>query len=66
MTQRGPMPPNMRAFVVFMAVAFVSVGALQIARAAHVLGGRTWMVCFFAAGAIAGLASWVAYRKPAG
>ena len=63
MIDRGPMPPNMKAFVTFMGIAFVSVGALQLARAAHVLEGKAWMICFFSVGAIAGLASWIVYRR---
>ena len=65
MTQRGPMPPNMRGFVTFMAIAFASVLALSVARRAHLLSGRSWLICFFAAGAVAGLAGWAAYRRPA-
>lgn len=63
MTDRGPMPPNMKAFVTFMAISFVAVGGLQLARAAHVLEGKAWMVAFFSVGAIAGLASWLVYRR---
>jgi hypothetical protein len=65
MNQRGPMPPGMRAFVTFMAIAFFSVLTLVVARRLGLITGRTYMICFYATGAIAGLAAYLQVRKPA-
>jgi hypothetical protein len=57
------MPPGMRAFVTFMAIAFSSVLALVIAQRAGLISGRTFMICFFATGVVAGVAAWLQVRR---
>ena len=65
MDQRGPMPPIMRGFVTFMAVAFVSTFSLVILQKVHPIGHRAWMFSFYASGACAGLSAWLVGRQPA-
>lgn len=58
------MPPGMRAFVTFMFIAFFSVALLSVVHSTHLISGRTYMICFYATGAIAGLAAWLQMRRP--
>ncbi len=63
MEQRGPMPKGMRAFVTFMTVAFFSVATLAALHSTHRISGRTYMICFYTTGVIAGLAAWLQMRR---
>ena len=65
MDQRPPMPRGMRAFVTFMMVAFFSVLALVTAKKLGLISGRTYMICFYSTGVIAGLSVWLQLRRPA-
>lgn len=64
MDQRGPMPPGLRAFVAFMAVAFVMTLALSILQRVHPIGHHAWMMSFYAAGAFAAVSAYVAFKMP--
>ncbi|HTA91454.1 MAG TPA: hypothetical protein VK745_17840 [Polyangiaceae bacterium] len=64
MDQRGPMPPFMRGFVTFMAIAFASTLSLVILQRVHPIGHRAWMFSFYSAGALAGICAWLVGRQP--
>jgi hypothetical protein len=65
MDQRGPMPPGMRAFVTFIAIAFCSVLLLSILQRVGLITGRKFMGCFYTTGVVAGLAAWLQLRRGA-
>jgi len=64
MNQRGPMPPGMRGFVTFMAIAFASTLALTVLQRVHPIGHRAWMFSFYAAGVFAGISAYLAVKMP--
>jgi hypothetical protein len=65
MDQRGTMPPGMRGFVTFMAIAFVMTLALILLQRVHPIGHRAWMVSFYSAGAFAGVSAWLVAKSSA-
>jgi hypothetical protein len=65
MDQRGQMPPFMRGFVTFMAVAFVMTLALTVLQRVHPIGHRAWMISFYSAGAFAGVSAWLVAKNAA-
>ncbi|HEX3774779.1 MAG TPA: hypothetical protein VHV51_09975 [Polyangiaceae bacterium] len=64
MDQRGPMPPGLRGFVTFMAVAFVMTLALSFLQRVHPISHHAWMLSFYTAGAFAAIAGIAVYRMP--
>ncbi len=58
------MPPGMRAFVTFMAVAFVMTLALSVLQSVHPISHHAWMMSFYAAGAFAAVSAYVAFKMP--
>jgi hypothetical protein len=64
MEQRGPMPPGMRGFVTFMAIAFIMTLSLVVLQRVHPIGHRAWMLSFYSAGAFAGISAYLVYKKP--
>jgi len=64
MDQRGPMPPGMRGFVTFMAIAFVMTLALVVLQRVHPISHRAWMISFYAAAAFAGISAILVAKKP--
>ena len=65
MDQRGSMPPGMRGFVTFMAIAFIMTLALTLLQRMHPISHRAWMVSFYSAGAFAGVSAWLVAKKQA-
>jgi hypothetical protein len=63
MEQRGPMPPFMRGFVTFMAVAFVMTLALVVLQRVHPINRRAWTFSFYAASVFAGVSAWLVAKK---
>jgi hypothetical protein len=64
MDQRAPMPPGMRGFVTFMAIAFIMVLALSVLQRVHPISHHAWMLSFYAAGAFAAVSGYLAYKMP--
>ena len=58
------MPPGMRGFVTFMAVAFVMTLALVVLQRVHPISHRAWMISFYAAGAFAFIAAYLVSKMP--
>ena len=58
------MPPGMRGFVTFMAIAFVMTLALTVLQSVHPISHHAWMLSFYGAGAFAGVSAYVAYKMP--